>query len=246
MFFFNRRRAGGARHSTTHHSAGNAAPPMSEWSTAAVPNSAFASMNLLLGAGMVIFQEETNKIVLCHEKEKKYWFLPRGRKDVGESLEQAALREAYEESGFRVKSLPLYTGTHAPSPPSDPESRNRPNCEPLMITTHAYARRKSFHNNTLSPPGEYLSFWYAGWIPIDAVREEGTGMPDEVNYESYLLTVEQVLEKLGPGSDHEANVVRYAWAVYQHTMQIYAEQEQQQALARGVEEVTESSNRLKL
>ena len=28
---------------------------------------------------------------------KDYWFLPKGRKDVGESLEDTALREGYEE-----------------------------------------------------------------------------------------------------------------------------------------------------
>jgi 8-oxo-dGTP pyrophosphatase MutT (NUDIX family) len=54
----------------------------------------------MLGAGMVIIQPSTHKIVVIYETEKQYWFLPRGRKDVGESLEQAALREAYEEVGF--------------------------------------------------------------------------------------------------------------------------------------------------
>jgi len=53
----------------------------------------------MLGAGMVVFQPSTQRIVVVYETEKEYWFLPRGRKDVGESLEQAALREAYEEVG---------------------------------------------------------------------------------------------------------------------------------------------------
>ena len=53
----------------------------------------------MLGAGMVIIQPTTHKIVVVYETEKEYWFLPRGRKDVGESLEQAALREAHEEVG---------------------------------------------------------------------------------------------------------------------------------------------------
>jgi len=46
---------------------------------------------------MVIIQENTHKIVVVFETQKKYWFFPRGRKDIGESLEKAALREAYEE-----------------------------------------------------------------------------------------------------------------------------------------------------
>jgi 8-oxo-dGTP pyrophosphatase MutT (NUDIX family) len=51
----------------------------------------------MLGAGMVIIQPSTEKVLLVNETERHYWFLPRGRKDVGESLEQTALREAYEE-----------------------------------------------------------------------------------------------------------------------------------------------------
>lgn len=54
-------------------------------------------MDFMLGTGMVIIQQNTDKIVVVYETKKDYWFFPRGRKDIGESLEQAALREAYEE-----------------------------------------------------------------------------------------------------------------------------------------------------
>jgi len=46
---------------------------------------------------MVIIQPSTDKVLLVYEESKNYWFLPKGRKDIGESLEEAALREAYEE-----------------------------------------------------------------------------------------------------------------------------------------------------
>jgi 8-oxo-dGTP pyrophosphatase MutT (NUDIX family) len=49
----------------------------------------------MLGAGMVIIQPSTEKFVIIHDNG--HWFLPRGRKDLGESLEKTALREAYEE-----------------------------------------------------------------------------------------------------------------------------------------------------
>lgn len=49
---------------------------------------------------MVIIQEETQKVVVIYDTKRKIWFLPKGRKDIGESLEQAALREAYEEVNF--------------------------------------------------------------------------------------------------------------------------------------------------
>jgi 8-oxo-dGTP pyrophosphatase MutT (NUDIX family) len=45
---------------------------------------------------VVIIQPATGKVVLVTDKRER-WFLPKGRKDKGESLEQTALREAYEE-----------------------------------------------------------------------------------------------------------------------------------------------------
>ena len=70
--------------------------PLSERSTAAIPDSVFHATDFILGAGVVIIQPSTSKIVLVTDKRER-WFLPKGRKDKGESLEQTALREAYEE-----------------------------------------------------------------------------------------------------------------------------------------------------
>ena len=70
--------------------------PLSKRSTAAIPDSIFHATDFILGAGAVIIQPSTSKIVLVTD-ERKRWFLPKGRKDKGESLEQTVLREAYEE-----------------------------------------------------------------------------------------------------------------------------------------------------
>ena len=55
----------------------------------------FFSENFMLGAGAVIIQPSSGKVVVV--QDGTFWFLPKGRKDLGESIEQAALREAYEE-----------------------------------------------------------------------------------------------------------------------------------------------------
>lgn len=60
----------------------------------------------MLGAGMVILQPSTHKVVVVYETEGKYWFFPKGRKDIGESLETTAIREAYEE----VRMVPDFSG----------------------------------------------------------------------------------------------------------------------------------------
>ncbi|KAF7424804.1 hypothetical protein PC9H_010115 [Pleurotus ostreatus] len=51
----------------------------------------------MLGVGMVIIQPETEKVVLCYDSRRKHYFFPKGRKDAGEAMETAVLREAYEE-----------------------------------------------------------------------------------------------------------------------------------------------------
>ena len=70
--------------------------PLSERSTTAIANSVIHATDFLLGAGVVIIQPSTAKVVLVTDKRER-WFLPKGKKDKGESLEQTALREAYEE-----------------------------------------------------------------------------------------------------------------------------------------------------
>lgn len=49
------------------------------------------------------------------------------------------------------------------------------------------------------------------------VREEGTGMPDEVNFETHLLSVDDALKKLFPD---EARVVAYAWMLYEYVSRV--------------------------
>ena len=64
----------------------------------------FASNHFVLGGGVAIFHVASSRVVLCYHSRDKYWFLPKGRRDVGESIEQGAEREGFEE--VRQRSLP--------------------------------------------------------------------------------------------------------------------------------------------
>ena len=58
---------------------------------------------------MVIIQPSSGKVVVCYDTKSKQYFLPKGRKDIGESLEQAAVREACEEvRSFRSFRFAIY------------------------------------------------------------------------------------------------------------------------------------------
>lgn len=166
-------------------------PPLGPMSSPGFPNSLFHASEFMLGAGMVILQPSTARIVIVHETKLNYWFLPKGRKDVGESIEQAALREAYEEvrptsylssagtyissnkqSGYRAEFLPLYILTHAPSPPEDnpysPYRVPRRNTEPIYLSTYQWQKQR-WPQGPECTGGEYLTFWFVGQIPHDAV-----------------------------------------------------------------------------
>jgi len=183
-------------------------PRFSDWSTPAVSDSLWFASDFLLGAGMVIIQPSTQKIVLVHDGFSQSWFLPKGRKDVGETLEEAALREAHEESGYTAEFLPLLSGSRAPATGS--RRNSSATTEPIFVSTLRFGREYGGNG------GEYLTFWYVGLINEDAVREENTGMFDEQQYVSHLLSPQEAIEKLG-NTGIEAHIVQMAWDLYVHT-----------------------------
>jgi hypothetical protein len=69
----------------------------SAFSGPSVPNGHFCSSDFIQGAGMIVMQPSTQKIVLVYDTLLNVWFLPQGRKSVGESLEHTALKEACKE-----------------------------------------------------------------------------------------------------------------------------------------------------
>ncbi|KAF8900424.1 hypothetical protein CPB84DRAFT_1815380 [Gymnopilus junonius] len=188
----------------------------SEYSTPGVENSAWSSHDFMLGAGMVLIQRNTHKIVMVYETKEKYWFFPRGRKDVGESLEQTALREAYEESGYRAEFLPLLNPTRQPTAPNT--QYHELNTEPIFMTIASWSP-KTRNGRVYDNGGEYLTTWYVGEIPEDAVHETGTGMPDEQNFQSDLLTYEQASKCV---CGQENLVLQYAWNTYCNTLRTLA------------------------
>ncbi len=64
---------------------------------------------LIVAGSLPVFKD---KVLLCKraiEPRKGYWTLPGGFMELGETLEQAALRETWEEAGANIKIESLYT-----------------------------------------------------------------------------------------------------------------------------------------
>ncbi|GJJ11637.1 hypothetical protein Clacol_005873 [Clathrus columnatus] len=126
-------------------------------------------------------------MVLIYDRQEGYWCLPKGRKDLGESLESTVIREAYEETGYRAKFFPIAIPNLAPSP--DPPKKANLNCEPIYITTQVCESKR---NGAL----EYTTFWYVLYIEADAIPGEETGMESEKGYEPQLVDFSAAVEKL--------------------------------------------------
>jgi len=95
--------------------------------------------------------------------------------------------------------------------------------EPIFIQTIPQAARFAARNTStrtnskvvIAPAIEYIAFWYVGQIPEDAVRELGTGMADEQDYVSHLVTKEEALD--GRLNTDESYVVYCAYDCWERT-----------------------------
>ncbi|KAF2261731.1 hypothetical protein CC78DRAFT_546435 [Lojkania enalia] len=188
----------------------------------------FASEDFVLGAGVAIFHIASERVVICSAKDgygRKYYFLPKGRRDAGEDSGRGAEREGYEESGYRNRLLPLPIKHRQPQAHSQIASKPM-TAEPVWMQLMPVA----------SGSIQYVLFWYvAETLPPELEKEletnageayrppppypnglklrdrlkmeperyeplhhEGTGVDEEEKmYKSYLVSVNEAVEKLG-------------------------------------------------
>lgn len=114
----------------------------------------------------VVLQKD-GRFLLVQEKQPKVygkWNLPAGKVDEGETFEQAAVREAKEESGFDVK-----LGDH-------------------ILVLHQSADRPALHAYAAEIVGGELKFpedeiMDAQWFSLEEIKT----MKDELRNQEYIL-----------------------------------------------------------
>lgn len=74
------------------------------------------SDQFVISCGTATIDPQRSKVLLIRLRTTNEYFLPKGRKDVGEGLEETAIRETFEETGIRVELLPLKINTLATVP----------------------------------------------------------------------------------------------------------------------------------
>lgn len=66
------------------------------------------SRPLIMAAAAAIVVNEDGKMLLQHRSDNGYWGLPGGAMELGESFEETARREVFEETGLVVGKLELF------------------------------------------------------------------------------------------------------------------------------------------
>ncbi|KAM7186496.1 NUDIX hydrolase domain-like protein [Naviculisporaceae sp. PSN 640] len=82
---------------------------------------------IVISCGTVTLDLVQGKVLLIWNRRFGIYQLPKGRKNIGETMLAAAIRETYEETGVRVKPFELMVATRAtvPADEQDGESRHK-------------------------------------------------------------------------------------------------------------------------
>ncbi|KAK5137498.1 hypothetical protein LTR08_008476 [Meristemomyces frigidus] len=142
----------------------------------------YTSAHFVESAGVVLLETRTRKVCLVHYKAKDEWLLPKGRRNVCESRQSAALREAKEETGYTCAMLAVEMVTRAPPPGEDVDDiayhhGTELAGEPFMVTMRHLHKR---HVKVI--------WWYVA--AIDMAVRKGDG---EALFEPGLFSFEEAL-----------------------------------------------------
>ncbi len=69
---------------------------------------------IMVGACVLILNRREQSLLLILRSDNGSWALPGGALEPGETLEQCAMREAYEETGLKLEGLKLLTIASGP------------------------------------------------------------------------------------------------------------------------------------
>ncbi|KAF5138135.1 hypothetical protein E5D57_001916 [Metarhizium anisopliae] len=137
------------------------------------------SPGLIVSCGCVIVDPAARKVAIVHDPDTGITQLPKGRKNIGEDIHAAALREAHEETGIPVALLALRVATRATptedmlplvarTPDGFPEDVTTAmrSCEPVAVCHHRCPGTLAYK----------LVFWYvargdSSLRPVDGTKE---------------------------------------------------------------------------
>ena len=122
-------------------------------------------------AGAIILREVAGELKIAlaqHPRATKTWVLPKGHVEEGESLEQAALREIYEEAGLDNVQLIKHLGTIT-------RESVKSNGDVEQKTIHFYLAYAPGDSQSQAPtdPGFIEVGWFSPGAAIELLPYEG-------------------------------------------------------------------------
>ncbi|KAI9512591.1 NUDIX hydrolase domain-like protein [Russula earlei] len=163
------------------------------------PTEQFSASNFAACGGSILIQSTLAPLEICllHRTARDgrdEWVLPKGHKDRGEDVAEAAARETYEETGYPCRLLPLDMTTVATvagqQTPAVPSLVRRCEKEPFMLTL----RRPD------DAPVKVI--WWFVTVRTGADKVDGTQTANE-RFESAFYGVDEALKRTTFGTDRE-------------------------------------------
>ncbi|EDR15318.1 uncharacterized protein LACBIDRAFT_243804 [Laccaria bicolor S238N-H82] len=152
--------------------------------------------DFVVSAGSVLFRDHLKntpsnlQICLIYNTTTKSYQLPKGRKDRGESIEQAAVRETFEETGYECELWPQRMLTRALVPGQnihDVVQEGDGLVEPIAVTVRDYGEGTG--------KGTKIIWWYITKVIDDGMQVEGT-LLDYETFESVWVDAGSAAERL--------------------------------------------------
>lgn len=148
--------------------------------------------NFVISSGSTLFRRPlgSDELQLCilHQPHKKKYILPKGRKDYGETIEDACLRETYEETGYPCEFVPLRMATRA-TEPGDLNGRD------ISVVRDGMLEPVGMTIMDRGEEGGKLIMWYVTRLKDGAAKVDGTQMASE-NYESQFIEARRAISLL--------------------------------------------------
>jgi 8-oxo-dGTP pyrophosphatase MutT (NUDIX family) len=173
-------------------------PQLSSGGPLAMPDRDFhLSASFRISSGTVTLDLAHVKVLLIHWRKTGEYLLPKGRRNIGETLEQAALRETFEETGYNVKLLPLSSiETLATVPASEDEEGEKaggPITEPVAVQ-----QRMTKEGGTLK-----IIFWFAASGDSTADQKERQNHQEDEEFDSLWVPAGDVARVLSYEDDRK-------------------------------------------
>ncbi|KAF2131524.1 hypothetical protein P153DRAFT_383623 [Dothidotthia symphoricarpi CBS 119687] len=155
------------------------------------PTRQLSSDQFVESCGTILFDRsdpQSKRVCLVNLVEKDEWMLAKGRRNIGETRKDAALREITEETGYSCHLLPIRMFTRVAAgdePPDTPDEAlvHDRLTEPFMCTM-----RRLLHGK-----GVKLIWWYVAALYEDAHDRRD---PGEEKFSPQFFSCEMAVEKL--------------------------------------------------